>query len=298
MRKTMSFLLALLLVFSLSGCDTSEETEVPSVVSVEEEGRPPIRERAGERLSEIQESGVLVIGISPDYAPFAFKTGEGENELCAGSDVELGKYIAQELGVEAMFIEGEFEDCLRSVGEGEFDMALLGMLEKPEREKYVDFTEEYYCPGRQVMIAKRENAGNYPTLDELAGKTVAAQYGSLQAQLIAEQLPESYMELADNTEQSVEMLLAGLVDAVVLDEAAAEGFLKEYRGLALAGAELAYEGEAVVGGVARGEEALLTAVNDILKEVAEKKLYLEWLDAATEQASSATRTGSLPQATP
>lgn len=297
MRRPMTFLLALTLAFSLSGCGAEGETEVPSVVSVEEE-RLPVRERDGERLLEIQESGVLMIGISPDYAPFAFKTEEDGEEICAGSDVELGKYIAQELGVEVVFIEGEFEDCLRSVGAGEVDLVLLGMLKKPEREKYVDFTEEYYRPGRQVVIVKKESAEDYATLDELAGKTVAAQYGSLQAQLIAEQLPESYIELADNAKGSVNMLLEGLADAAVFDEAAAEEVLKEHSELALAGAELVYEGEAVAGGTVKGEEEFLEAVNTILKEAAEKKLYLEWLDAATEQAASLAKAGASPQSTP
>ena len=40
----------------------------------------------------------------------------------------------------------------------------------------------------------------------------------------------------------------------------------------------------VVGGVVKGETDLLEEVNDILADVSEQHLYLEWLDEANRQA--------------
>lgn len=291
MRKMVSFLLAVMTVLALWGCggkkEASEEAafEENLVQGTEEDkSRIPVRTKPGERLSEIEKSGVLLIGISPDYAPFAFET-EGE-EKYAGSDVELGIYIAEGLGVEARFVAMEFDDCLEAVKEGTVDMVLLGMLKKPERGKFMDFTETYYEPGKQVLLVEKAQEKAYPTLEELEGKTVAAQYGTLQAQLIMEQLPKSYMELTDTATESIAMLKAGEADAVALDEGVAEDILKEYTDLSMAEAILEYTPEPVVGGVVKGETELLNAVDRIVERAGKEKLYLNWLDAATWQAAA------------
>jgi len=289
MRKWAAFLLAGALGLCLAACGTETKTETLAAEPIqemeEEEDKLPPREKAGERLSEIQKSGVLLIGISPDYAPFAFTREEDGEEVCAGSDVELGNYIAKELGVRAQYVEMEFEDCLKAVKEGTVDMVLLGMLKTPERRSYMDFTDTYYQPGRQVLVVEKTEENDFPTLGKLSGQTVVAQYGTLQAQLVAEQLPETYMEVTDSVTESIAMLRAGQADAVVLDEAVAEDVLEEYEDLALAEAELVCDSEAVAGGVVRGETDLLKAVNEIINEVTEQKLYLNWLDAAVSQAA-------------
>jgi len=297
MRKTVSFLLAGMAAMVIGGCarkETVSET-LPEPENVqeaqEEEEELPVRKRAGERLSEIEESGILMIGVSPDYAPFAFETEEG----CAGSDIELGKYIAEALGAEAYFVEMEFEECLEAVKEGTVDVVLLGMLKKPERETFLDFTAVYYKPGKQVLLVKEEQQKAFSSLEKLKGKTVAAQYGTLQAQLVTEQLPESYMELTDTATESIAMLNAGEVDAVALDEAVAEEILKEYTDLSMAEAVFEYTAEAVAGGVVKGETELLKAVDHIIEEVNGEKLYLNWLDAATWQAASLSTPTESPQ---
>ncbi len=150
----------------------------------------------------------------------------------------------------------------------------------------MDFTNLYYEPGRQVILVKKTQKDRLSDLSDYEGKTVAAQYGSLQAQLVTEQMPGSYMEVTENVSEAILMLRLGSVDGVVLDEAMAELILKEHTELALSGTELAYEAEGIVGGVVKGETELLERVNEILEKVSGEKLYFEWLDAANQQAMS------------
>jgi polar amino acid transport system substrate-binding protein len=150
------------------------------------EDKLPERNLKDDRLEQVTESGKLLIGISPDYAPFAFmedskdttkisaadketdttKTSAADNtaqtddtSTCAGSDVQLGEYIAKQLGVEPLFVEMEFDDCLKAAKEGTVDLVLLGMLPKNDRKASVDFTEEYYKPGKQVLLVTEEKQG-------------------------------------------------------------------------------------------------------------------------------------------
>ncbi|OUP18084.1 hypothetical protein B5F29_12055 [Lachnoclostridium sp. An196] len=246
-----------------------------------------IFDKSGNRLEAVREAGKLVIGISADYAPFAFSVEEDDGAISyQGSDVELGKYIAEQLGVEAEFQEMEMEECLKAAKEGTVDLVLLGMLPEESRLAYVDFTDPYYQPGRQVFLVKKAQRNEYKELEDFAGATVAAQYGTLQAQLVTEQLSKSYMELVDTISEGIEMVNTGRADALALDAQVTDDILDEYSSLALAAAEMEYEQEGVVGGVVEREPELLEAVNQVIDEVVEDGLYLGWMDTAIRMAVS------------
>lgn len=246
-----------------------------------------IFDKSGNRLEAVREAGKLVIGISADYAPFAFPVEEDDGAISyQGSDVELGKYIAEQLGVEAEFQEMEMEECLKAAKEGTVDLVLLGMLPEESRLAYVDFTDPYYQPGRQVFLVKKAQRNEYKELEDFACATVAAQYGTLQAQLVTEQLSKSYMELVDTISEGIEMVNTGRADALALDAQVTDDILDEYSSLALAAAEMEYEQEGVVGGVVEREPELLEAVNQVIDEVVEDGLYLGWMDTAIRMAVS------------
>ena len=246
-----------------------------------------IFDKSGNRLEAVREAGKLVIGISADYAPFAFPVEEDDGAMgYQGSDVELGKYIAEQLGVEAEFQEMEMEECLKAAKEGTVDLVLLGMLPEESRLAYVDFTDPYYQPDRQVFLVKKAQRNEYKELEDFAGATVAAQYGTLQAQLVTEQLSKSYMELVDTISEGIEMVNTGRADALALDAQVTDDILDEYSSLALAAAEMEYEQEGVVGGVVEREPELLEAVNQVIDEVVEDGLYLGWMDTAIRMAVS------------
>ena len=267
----------IMVVMLMAGC--SKVAQAGTTEQSEE-----VRKIAENRLEAILESKKIVIGISPDYAPFAFIAEKKEETYCAGSDIELGKYIAEQMGVEAEFREMEFEECLEAVSKGEVD--LLGMLGEKDREEMMDFTNVYYRPGTQVILVKERQKEKLKTQEDFQEKTLAAQYGSLQAQLIVEQFPESYLNLSENVSGAVLMLRTGSVDGVVLEEALAGEMLREYSELVRSEAEITYTPQEIVGGVGKGETELLERINEIINSVTEQNLYLHWIDEANELAAS------------
>lgn len=264
----------------LTGC--SKVAEAGKTQSQEE----PRSSVSGNHLETIEQTGKIVIGISADYAPFAFMAKDKEGTYYAGSDIELGNYIAEQLGVEAEFREMDFEECLDAVSEGSVDLVLLGMLKTEDREEKMDFTNVYYRPGRQVILVKERQAEKLMENDDFQGKTLSAQYGSLQAQLVVEQFPESYLNLAENLSGAVLMLRMGSVDGVVVEEALAGEILREHTELVRSKVEIPYTPDEIVGGVAKGETELLEQINGIINSVTEQNLYLHWLDEANELAAS------------
>ena len=279
-KKIMAVLLTGSMLASTAGCSRI----IPSVSASGESEEQCSADR--NRLEAVQREGKLVIGVSPDYAPFAFEVKETKVGVsCAGADIALGRYIAEKLGVEAEFCQMEFEDCLAAVAEGSVDLVLLGMLPEEIRGNMMDYTDIYYQPGDQVLLVKSSQGSRWKSLEDLEGKTVAAQYGSLQAQLVTEQLPESFMELTDDVAEEILMLRVGSVDGAAMERELAEDAVEEHDDLEIAPVRLSYEQpEGVVGGVVKGETELLEEVNAILAEVSEQHLYLEWLDEANRQA--------------
>lgn len=296
-KKSMAILcMAGILTCFLSGCSNDMPAEhVPAEAEAQEQEE--VRSTAKNRLEAVQELGTISIGISPDYAPFAFEVRSGEEETFpyAGSDISLGNYIAEQMGVEAEFCEMEFEACLQAVEEGSVDLVLLGMLPKPERKAKMDFTDVYYEPGKQVILVKEAQKAKLTDQEAFEGKTVAVQYGTLQAQLVTEQLPGSYMELTDDVAKAVLMLRMGTVDGVALDETVAKEVLKEHADLAVSAAELSYTPEGIVGGVVKGETELLKQINEILSGVTKDGLYFKWLEEATTLAKSLAEDAPSPK---
>lgn len=242
--------------------------------------------QADNRLEAIVAAGTIRIGVSTDYAPFAFPVQSDDGLALAGADVELGKYIAEGLGVNAEFCEMEFEECLTAVKEGSVDLLLLGMLPNAERKTLMDFTEVYYEPGKQVLLIQKKDKPVLIDKAAFGGKAIAAQYGTLQSQLVVEQFPESYLELTDDISGALMKLRMGSVDGVALDQNVAKEAAKEYSDLAESSVILDWEPKGIVGGVVKDQPELLGRINELLAKAAEEKLYFEWLEDAHKLAAS------------
>ncbi len=245
-----------------------------------------IRSTAANRLEAVRESGTLIIGISADYAPFAFSYEKEGETILDGSDLELGNYLAECLGVDAEFRNMKFEECLKAIETGSVDLILTGMLPKAERRSMMDFTDVYYQPGEQQILVEKSRKTRLSKAEDFEGLTFAAQYGTLQAQLVIEQMPESYLELVDAVTDGVLMLQSGKADAMAVDEETAKELLKEYDTLALADLAFDYTSEGIVGGVPKGEQELLSEVNAAIEQVKNQGLYLGWLDMSNQLAAS------------
>lgn len=284
-----SLLACCLVILAVAGCGKDTEEKAEEVAA-------EVRETAKNCLEAVEELGYLTIGIAPDYAPFEFAVEAAEGELpYAGSDVSLGLWLAEELGVEAKFRAMEFEECLDAAEKGEVDIILLGMLPETERKSKVDFTDVYYEPGKQVILVKKDKKDMFSDLENFEGKTIAAQYGTLQSQLVTEQMPGSYMELSDSVSGAVLKVRMGTAAGAALDEHVAEDVVLEHPELAVSRAELAYEPQGIVGGVGKGEEEFLEKINELLLRVTEEKLYYGWLEEAHELAASLPTPSESPQ---
>jgi len=132
--------------------------------------------------ARIKDAGKIIIGTNNNYPPIIFKD-PATNEL-QGVDIDLGKAIAKQLGVEAEFQEIAFAQMLPSLQTGRIDMVMAGMSDTPARRETADFVD-YMKSGAQFYTITAL-AGEIKSAEDLCGKTVGASRSTNWPQQIGE----------------------------------------------------------------------------------------------------------------
>lgn len=241
------------------------------------------------RLEKILESGKLVLATSPDFAPLEFEDLSSGEAQYVGSDIELAKYIAEKLGVELEISPMDFSAVQAAIPSGQADIAISGFARTEDRAQNMELSTPFNITedgGQTVLVAKGEGA-NYTAAEDFSGLQIGAQNGSLQYNLVSEQLPDD-VEIVPvgSLNDGVLMLETGKIDALASDLSNAELLLESHDGIETTDFMFEYSSEGNVAAVKKGETELIEAVNEIIDEVNELGLYQQWKDEATELAKS------------
>lgn len=295
MKKLAAVLLAGVMAMSLVACgggkapaetanaaETTEAGNASADGSKAESGETTAAGEVAGRLKAIQEAGVLKIATSPDYPPYEFEdiTKDGQDKY-VGADMEFAKYIAEQLGVKLQIEAMLFDACMAAVSEGRVDLAICGMVPKEERKSTMDFTDVYYNDGDQLIIILKENTDKFKTLADFSGQSVAAQNGSLQYDLVTEQIPDAKCEQISAITDGIMMLKTGKVAGIALASVAADNYVANYPELAVCGQKFDYASLGVVAGVPKNDPEFLNKINEIIKGMEDEGLYYKWIEEAS-----------------
>jgi len=95
-------------------------------------------------LERIKQRGKLIIATSGNYRPVTFTNTSGE---LVGSDIDVGKLLAEGLGVEVEFVIGNIAGLIPGMIAGKYDLVMSGLMTTEERKKSIDFTVPYAFDG-------------------------------------------------------------------------------------------------------------------------------------------------------
>src|SRR6185503_7992327 len=191
-----------------------------------------------------------------------------------GFDVEIAELLARALGRQSRFVQVAWASIESSVERGDFDVGLSGVEDRPELRARHAVSIPYF-EFREVLAVRHADSARYRHLADLAGKRVGT-LGNTQAYqlLLAEQsrsglLPVSY----DDDVHPYADLVAGRLDAVLLDHIIAERSLRRLGGFVL-------QPEAVATG---HYVAVLAQRNGALRDSVDEILRARMLDGSLEQ---------------
>lgn len=273
MKKKISLFLALMiLLVSVTGCGNGKE--VSSVGNDENVD--------SYTLEGIKSKGKIVMGTSADYPPFeTHDMIDGEDQI-VGFDIELAKYIAEELGVELEIIDMDFDKLLGGLSTGMLDMVIAGMNPDPKRAEAVNFTDLYYESNHAVLIHK-DNLGKISTMDDLYGKRIGVQIGTTQEEIAKTTIENSDVLSLNSNPDIVMNLKTKKIDCAIMEEQVAKSFAKSNDDLIVVEDLRIYSGsDGVAIAVKKGNDELTERLNEIISDAKDKGLLSKWFVEASE----------------
>jgi glutamate transport system substrate-binding protein len=229
---------------------------------------------ANSTLGKIQERGEITIGVKFDVPPFGFKNPQ-TNEV-EGFDVDMGRFIAEELGVEPKFIEAISDNRIPFLERGTVDLILSTMTINAERDTEIDFSEPYYIAQGRILVPM---GSDIQGLEDLAGNSVCTALGSTYEETISEEAPDAELRLVDTYSECLELLQNEAIDAISTDDVILTGMIIQDDSLEMVGDPLTTEPYGV--GIKDGDKQLKDFVDGVLANVEQdgrwEDTYQEWV---------------------
>ena len=276
---------AAMLLTVLTGCGSSETAAPQDEQATEAQAEEQPAAEASTLLEQFKAKGKLVVGTEAQYAPYEFKDLDAN---FVGCDMWLAQQIADSLGVELEIVDMSFAGIIPAVQSGQVDLGIAAFTNTPERAEEIDFSDLYETSA-QLLIVKTGNADTYSTKEALAGQKVGAQKGTIQSQLIQSALPDSELfELEKYPALALEVQ-NGNIAGLVVDQAVGESLVANSNGeLEVSNFEFSAEeasfGKSVV--IAKGNEDLVAAVNEVVNKVTSDGSYQAAYDEAVALAAT------------
>lgn len=238
MKKLITLLLALstLLLFSACGKKTESDTDY------------------------IQKKGTLVVGVT-SYEPMDYQDASGQ---WTGFDAEFAQAVAKELGVEAQFIEIDWDNKFFELDSKAIDCIWNGMTITDEVKRNTSVSDPY-VKNAQVVVMPKDTAGGYDAVELLQGLNFAVEAGSAGEAAVKDLTGVTCTSVQSQASALMETA-AGTADACVIDITMANAMTGPgtgYENLVIA-MELSSE-EYGIG--FRKDSDLTQKVNDIMKNL-------------------------------
>ncbi len=207
LKKAVSLILTAAMALSFAACGGSSSTVASSSAA---SAAASASAAADSDMAYVQDKGTLVVGMT-DFAPMDYRDENGE---WIGFDADMAKAFAEYLGVEAEFLEINWDNKLMELDTKGVDVIWNGMTITDEVTNGASVSDPY-CNNGQVVVVPADKAADYTDTESLSGLTFAVENGSAGA----EQLDELGIPYVAKTTQADALMevASGASDACVID---------------------------------------------------------------------------------
>lgn len=151
-------------------------------------------------LCRIKAAGVLKIGTKDYYVPWSYRASDGS---FIGMEVDIGKKIAEILGVKAQFIKVTSANRFEFLAQGQTDLMIASASDTAERRKIVSFIHpNYYSSGYSVMLPTSATVTEW---SQISGQTLCAVQGAWYNKPAQEQFGVNVIAFAGTAETEAAM---------------------------------------------------------------------------------------------
>ena len=264
MKKILAMAMAVVMALGLSACGGSNSAASSSAAgSVSGSASGSVSN--GDPAFTTVTPGKLTMSTNASFPPYEMVADDGSFE---GIDIEVAGAIAEKLGLELQVDDMGFDAALQAAQTGKSDMVMAGVTVTEERQAVMDFSNSY-ANGVQVVIVKEGSP--IQTVDDLANANMIGCQMGTTGYTFCSDTPENggfgedHVTPYDDGAAAVQALMNGQIDAVVIDNMPAQEYVAANPGLKILDGEFTNEDYAI--GVAKGNTALLDAINGALEEL-------------------------------
>lgn len=262
MKKVTAIMISALLIMGMlvgvSGCSKKTAEQQPEKESTEK---------------------VLKVITEAGFAPFEFK----EKDEFVGFDMDLIRAIGAAEGYKVEISHMGFDALIPALQSGKADCAIAGMSINEERKKAVDFSKPYFNAG--LIIAVQTATEGINTLDDLQGKRIAGQVGTIGADAcnsVKAKDSKTVVKIFDNISEAFMELEKGGIDAVVNDYAVTYEYINDKgKGKVKMVGDVFSANDQYGIAVKKGNTEILKVVNDGLAKIKANgeydKIYKKWI---------------------
>ena len=225
MKKVISAVMAGAMAVSMTACGSSAASSAaPSASSAAASNAASSvaasSAAAGSDLDYVKNKGKLVVGVT-DFEPMDYKDSDGS---WIGFDADLAKAFAESLGVEAEFVEIDWDNKLLELNGKSIDCVWNGMTLTDEVTSSMECTNAY-CNNAQVVVLPTSEADKYQTVESLSDLTFAVEAGSAGEEMATE-LGLNFTPVSNQASALMEVA-AGTSGAAIIDSLMAGAMVGE-----------------------------------------------------------------------
>ena len=218
-------------------------------------------------LDEIKASGTINIGVFSDKNPFGYVDENGEYQ---GYDVYFARRIAEDLGVELNFVSTEAANRVEYLETGKVDIILANFTVTPERAEKVDFALPYMNVALGVVSPDSRVIKDLSEIGE--GDQVIVISGTTAEDYLIKNNPEITLQKYDTYANAKNALENGNAVAWANDNTEVIAFALENTGYTVGIPSLGSQ-DTIAPAVSKGNETLLTWINDEIKALAAENFF-------------------------
>lgn len=192
---------------------------VPQVIDY---ARHNARQARAERAEPFP-NGILRIGINPNNPPFAFYTVEGQP---IGFEVDLAQALADELGLQAVFVPIGFDSLFDALSAGRVDFVIATLRPQSLFGQNASATQPYFDAGLMLV-----NTSGLKSMHDVPGLRLAYAYGGeadQQARRWLRRIRPFEAMPYETAQDALDAVRLGLADAALAEAAIVEAYLRAH----------------------------------------------------------------------
>ena len=249
MKKITALALTSAMVLSLAACGGSSSDTKTSDDS---------KKASKSDVEYVQDKGTLVVGIT-DFEPMDYKD---DNDEWIGFDADMAKAFAKSLGVDAEFVEIDWDNKELELDGKSIDCVWNGMTLIDEVKSSMECTDAY-MNNAQVVVVPADKADKYQDEESVKDLTFAVEAGSAGEDQV-ERIGAQYTAVSSQADALMEVA-SGNSDAAAIDALMAAAMIGEGTGYADLTYTISLNNEEYGVGFRKGSD-LAAALNDYFKK--------------------------------